>query len=176
MKQWVSTDRANLITEVLPFEEFLEVLIEKPMSLKKHHYIFKVQSTHLNDLKESMTEDFAENFIFVIQNEIQSYHWNNPQIILHPFVYYYLNNGEICHRSLCIISDCLDHSTVAGHCFQKHLTEDVKKTAPFVEKIIYFSDGVGSQYENKKSFLNVCHHSKVFGLLVEWHFFATSHG
>jgi len=28
-KQWISTDRANLITEVLPLEEFLDVLIEK---------------------------------------------------------------------------------------------------------------------------------------------------
>ena len=134
-------------------------------------------------MKDTITEevcitlgDFAENFTFVVQDEIQSYHWSNPQVTLHPFVYYYLNDGEMCHRSLCVISDCLDHSTAAVHCFQKHLTEDIKKNAPLVKKIVYFSDGAGSQYKNKKHFLNICNHSKDFGLEAEWHFFATSHG
>ena len=156
-KQWISTDRANLITEVLPVDEFFEALIEKLTLLKKHHFISKVQSKYLKQLKDTMTEevcitlgDFAENFTFVVQDEIQSYHWCNPQVTLHPFVYYYLNDGEVCSRSLCVISDCLDHSTAAVHCFQNHLTEDVKKVAPSVTKIVYFSDGAGSQYKNKK--------------------------
>jgi len=44
------------------------------------------------------------------------------------------------------------------------------------KKIIYFSDGVASQYKNRKNFLNLCYHEKDFGIRAEWHFSATSHG
>ena len=32
--------------------------------------------------------DFAENFTFVMQDEVQSYHWNNVEATIHPFVCY----------------------------------------------------------------------------------------
>ncbi len=31
-----------------------------------------------------MLADFAENFKFVIQDKIQSYHWSQHQCMLHP--------------------------------------------------------------------------------------------
>ena len=45
-----------------------------------------------------------------------------------------------------------------------------------VKKVIYFSDGAGSQYKNKSNFLNLLLHKKDFSVEAEWHFFATSHG
>ena len=36
--------------------------------------------------------DFAENFTFVMQDEVQSYHWNNAQATIHPLVCYWLEN------------------------------------------------------------------------------------
>ena len=41
---------------------------------------------------------------------------------------------------------------------------------------MYFSDGAGSQYKNRKNFINLCHHEEDFGILAEWHFSATAHG
>jgi len=38
--------------------------------------------------------------------------------------------------------------------------------------MIYFSDGAASQYKNRKSFLNMCHHKDDFGIAAEWHFFS----
>jgi len=45
-----------------------------------------------------------------------------------------------------------------------------------VKKIIYFSDGAGSQYKNRFNFLNLLHHETDFDVRAEWHFFATAHG
>lgn len=182
-KQWVNTDRAELITQIKATDEFLESLVEKLLALKTHHFTAKTQSLYFRKLKEKLTSkecvvlaDFAENYTFTIQDEIQSYHWNNQQATIHPFVYYYKNDANVCHRNLCIISDHLVHDTVAVYTFQKHLIDDIKNIAPSVEKVIYFSDGSSSQYKNKKNFVNVCHHVTDFGIKSEWNFFASSHG
>ena len=45
-----------------------------------------------------------------------------------------------------------------------------------LRKLIYFSDGVSSQYKNRKNFSNLCIHKSDFDLDVEWNFFATAHG
>ena len=44
--------------------------------------------------------DFAEDYSIMVQDEIQSYHWENSQVTLHPFVLYYPNNdGKLLHES-----------------------------------------------------------------------------
>ena len=45
-----------------------------------------------------------------------------------------------------------------------------------MKKVIYFSDGAASQCNNRKNFINLCHHSNDFGMEAESHFFATSLG
>ena len=44
------------------------------------------------------------------------------------------------------------------------------------KKTIYFSDAVASQYKNRKNFINLCLHEDDFGILAEWHFYATYRG
>lgn len=182
-KQWVTVDRAEMLTLTTPRDEFFETLAQKLDKLKKHHYISKVQSQFLKDKKASLNSseclvlaDFAENFSFVIQDEIQSHHWVNRQATIHPFVYYCHEGGQLKHQSICIISDHMEHNTAAVHTFQTHLIRHIKATIPEVKKIIYYSDGASSQYKNKKNFANICNHKKDFGLDCEWHFFASSHG
>lgn len=58
------------------------------------------------------------------------------------------------------------------HYFCSH----IKEVLPDVRMVKYFSDGAASQYKNFKNLENVMHHQKDFGLMAEWHFFATSHG
>ena len=76
-----------------------------------------------------------------------------------------------------VISDCLQHDTVAVHLFQKRLIAYLRrKVSSNPQKIYYFSDGAASQYKNRKNFINLCHHQEDFGVDAEWHFSATSHG
>ena len=121
--------------------------------------------------------DFSENYSFVLQDAAQGFHWNNAQATIHPFIIYYRHSEEECHLSYVVISDCLHHDTVAVYLFQKRLIAYLKGVLPSsLKKIIYFSDGVASQYKNCKNFTNLCNHKADFGIQAEWHFSATSHG
>ena len=42
-----------------------------------------------------MMPDFSENYSFVLQDATQSFHWNNSQATIHPFVAYYMKFGEL---------------------------------------------------------------------------------
>jgi len=70
----------------------------------------------------------------------------------------------------------MDHDVSLVHQIQKECIEHVKKKIHGLTKIVYFSDGCGAQYKNRKNFLNLCHHTTDFNVAAEWVFFATSHG
>lgn len=118
--------------------------------------------------------DFSENFAFIAKDAVQGFHWVNNQSTLHPFVAYIADSHPI---SMCIISDHMEHSTVAVHYFQQVIIEYLRGKHPLLQKILYYSDGAASQYKNKKNFTNLLFHKKDFhGIEAEWHFFAASHG
>ena len=56
--------------------------------------------------------DFVKNFTFVMQDEVQSYHWTSAQATIHTFVCYWLENGVSKHVSYVAVSVCLTHSTI----------------------------------------------------------------
>ena len=121
--------------------------------------------------------DFAENYQFVIQDEIQGFHWNSSQCSLHPVVIYYKSNKAIQSHSLCFISDDLNHDV-------DHVYEVIQQTINFLKlflpfetkQIHYFSDGCAGQYKNCKNMLNQSLHLQDFEISSTWTFFATSHG
>ena len=183
--QWVSTDRSEIRSVTETAEEFISKLCDKLLILRKHSFIARQQSKAFTEIKNNLKEgeilvqgDFAENFKIIVQNASQSFHWNNKQVTIHPFVCYFRNSdGEIKHVSYVPISECNTHDTVAVYMFQEKLIKFLKETVGFdIKKIFYFSDGCAGQYKNCKNFINLCHHESFFGIEAEWHFFATSHG
>ena len=121
--------------------------------------------------------DFAENYQFLVQDEIQSYHWSKEYCTLHPLVVYFIDgDGNIQHNSLCFISDDNNHDTNFVYKIQTILVDYLKENLPIVDKIFYFSDGCAERYKNCKNFINLCHHQQNFNMDAEWIFFANSHG
>ena len=182
--QWETTDRASLITITTTFEEYKETLIEAIDLLTKHSFLAKCQASFLKSKKEALLAneaivlgDFAENYQFLIQDEIQSYHWSKKYCTLHPLVLYLLDdNGELKHESFCFISNDNTHDTNFVYKLQTILVDFLKKNYGNITKLFYFSDGYAEQYKNYKNFVNLCHHEVDFGISAEWIFFATSHG
>jgi len=82
--------------------------------------------------------DFAENYLFVVQDEVQGFHWNNSQCTLHPVVIYYKLNDEVKHISYCIISDDRNHDVAMVYAVQKSILEDIKQKIPTLSNVIYF--------------------------------------
>lgn len=184
-KQWISTDRSTLETITKSADEFVESFCEKLKTLLTHSFVAKQQSLFQNEVRDGLKPgvfqviaDFSENYSFILQDEAQGFHWNNSQATIHPFVVYYAESpGKLNHLSFVVVSECLNHDTVAVYLYQKCLIEFLKsrfKSLPL--KIFYFSDGAAAQYKNRKNFLNLCYHKTDFGINAEWHFFATSHG
>ena len=121
--------------------------------------------------------DFAENYHYIVQDEVQGFHWNKDQCTLHPVVIYYKNeNSELVHRSLCVISDDLDHDTNFVNKLQELVCTYMKNEMPQITNIEYWSDGCAGQYKCFKNMMNLCLHKEDFGLEAKWYFFATSHG
>ena len=122
--QWDTTDRAALTTHTNTYEDYKDILIDAIDQLTRHSaYLAKCQAKYLNEKKESLSNnealilgDFAENYQFLIQDEIQSYHWSKEYCTLHPVVIYYCDGeGNLQHISLCFISDDNIHDTTFVH-------------------------------------------------------------
>ena len=191
-KQWTTTDRATLETKVLSVDEFVRMFLAALPTVLLHDFIAKQQSQFMQTTKSQLKRgeflvvgDFAENYSLMLQDAAQSFHWNNLQATIHPFVCYYINDSaqdeataqrKIDHVSFVVISESNVHDTVAVHLYQKMLIKFLTKKTERPQKIIYFSDGCAAQYKNRKNFINLCHHEEDFGMPAEWHFFATSHG
>ncbi|ESO09020.1 hypothetical protein HELRODRAFT_168952 [Helobdella robusta] len=119
--QWSHDDnRSSLISVQDTVDSFIERFSQKLDELSSHHYISKEQLKYLSDSKENLKNsecialmDFAENYSVIIQDAIQSQHWSNTQVTLHPIVLYYRDDENLSVKSVCMISDCLDHNVFA---------------------------------------------------------------
>lgn len=169
--QWTTTDRATLETKVLSVDEFIEMFITMLKKLLVHDFIATMQASFLQQRKDTLkvgeflvVADFSENYSFVVQDEIQSFHWNNSSATIHPFVCYYMDKGQLANLCYIVISESLQHDTIAVHLFQRKLveflTQECRGKKP--QKIMYMSDGCAAHYKNCKNFSNLCYHFEDF--------------
>ena len=80
---------------------------DKLIKLLTHSFIALNQSNFFKETKENLKEgpfavicDFAENYKFVLQDEIQSFHWNNSQATILPFAIYYKSENKLSPPAL----------------------------------------------------------------------------
>ena len=92
-KQWTLTDRSNLETKVLPTDKFLDTSMASLRKLQVHDFIAKMQAMFVTEAKDCLKNneflvigDFSENFTFICQDAIQSFHWTNAQATIHPII------------------------------------------------------------------------------------------
>ena len=183
-KQWTTTDCTELIFRKLPVDEFINFLREKLDKITAHSFIAGAQSQYLKQLKDNLKPneavvlvDFAENYQFQVQDEIQGYHWNKNYCSLHPFVVYYKSDDILSQSSVCVLSDDLDHDVFFVYKVLQATSDFMKNELNLQLQLIhYFSDGCAAQYKNYKHFLNLHHHKEDFLKDCIWNFFATSHG
>lgn len=157
------------------FETLLKQIIYHDFVSQKQSQYFSKRKTDLDENEVLIVCDFSENYTFIIQDAIQSYHWSNKQCTIHPFALYWKEANESKMLSIVVIADSLKHDVIAVYLFQKglikYIQDHIGKT-----KLTFFSDGAGGQYKNRKNFANICQYKGKYDLDIEWHFFATSHG
>ena len=138
----------------------------------------KQDTGNRRNLSVESLQDFDENYQYLIQDAIQSFHWSKEYCTLHLLIICYKDaDGNPPHYSSCFISHDNTLSTSFIHKIQKTLmVEFLKERLPNVTEINYVSDGCGGQYKNFKNFFNLFSHKVDFSIKAEWIFFATSHG
>ena len=171
-QQWTTSDRAELISCTLPLDEFIEQLCEQLDEITSHSFIARSQSQYLNKLKENLKcgeviilGDFAENFSFIVQDEIQGYLWNKQQCSLHPIVLYYCkeNESDLVSTSICFLFDDVKHDVNFVYQIMKDTIKYIcDNITEALSKVHYFSDGCAGQYKNCKNFLDLCFHNSDF--------------
>ena len=119
--QWLNTDRANLNTQTLLVDDFIELSVNSTDDMTIHGFISKAQSSYFKDCKGNLQNDscivildFAENNQFIVQDEVQSFKSNNGQCSIHPGALYYRESetNELKEQSFGFISDGLKDDTV----------------------------------------------------------------
>ena len=96
--------------------------------------------------------DFAENYTFKVQNEVQSMHWYNDQCTILVHICYWRQDGELHKKSIFYISDDKKHDTLfVQHCFKLHHADLFSLGLTFNRHWVW-SDGAASQFKAARSF------------------------
>ncbi|KAG1676397.1 hypothetical protein GQR58_014302 [Nymphon striatum] len=84
-QQWQSTDRSNLYTISSTIAEYVCCLTKAIDNL----------TNNLGSDSCIALFEFAENYQYNVQDEVQSFHWNKSQCTMHPVVIYFKEEGKL---------------------------------------------------------------------------------
>jgi hypothetical protein len=123
------------------FRSLLDQLNSRWPVFVTHTYVTRQQRDYIKFIKinSSVTTfavvhmDFAENFAFVVQKEIQSAYWSKKQATVYTIVIKIGSN----HRNMVIISNRMVHDTSFVYCVQMILVKFIREEYPTVQKINY---------------------------------------
>lgn len=181
--QWIPTPVTTLKNLVDDASDFIPLFCEQIEKLLPHAFIARQQSSYFKALKDTIQNDevvinldFAENYAFIVQDAPPGFHWNNNQATVFVAFFYHRDGNETKNKGFVVISDNLNHDTVAVYTYQQLLIEYLKNQFPSIRKVHYFSDGAPQQFKNFKNILNIYYHSADFEMESDWHFFPTAHG
>jgi len=90
--------------------------------------------------------DFAETYLFYIQDEALGYHWTNKFCTIHPVVCFFLSkDNQLMHVSMCFLSEEMQHNAVMLYFIQKSVKAFLKTKIKDFLNIEHFIDGCIAQ-------------------------------
>ncbi|XP_054775254.2 uncharacterized protein LOC129283486 [Lytechinus pictus] len=165
--------------------DFIKRFQKEIQEFRQHVVRIKNQFRALLDCKNSLKPDeciiqmdFAENYVCVPLEEVQSAYWCQDGVTLHPIVVYFRNDGnELVHQSFAAVSDDRNHNTSTILAILTKLMPKLKELIPHLHKVHYWTDSPTSQYRNKTMFSLVSEHADIFdGIHAQWNYFESGHG
>ena len=87
---WKNTNSSNLVVKLMPVHKFVEYIFERLLKLKTQNFIGEQQTKFFTNKRTNLkfgevliNGDFAENYIFLVQNLAQRFHWNKITCATH---------------------------------------------------------------------------------------------
>ena len=157
---WSIWKKVNVRYELLhltgTFQALMEEIDDLWPNFITHSFYTHKQRDYIAFIKEmsSITTftfvqlDFAQNFSFVIQREVQSAYYSRQQAAI---LTVYIKIGEE-HRNMVFISENLTHDTRFVYCAQKSIVDFLRKEYHNVIKINYVSDRASAHFKSVRHF------------------------
>ena len=132
--------------------------------------------------------DFAENYTFEAQREIQSEYYHSDQVSIFVHVLYRHaqqnvddiestnDNRHVIKEYHFYISDDRTHDThYVQHCFDI-IYDSLKTRGIVMNEHWIWSDGCAGQFKSSRSFFWLCRLQRKTNIKHHWNFFETGHG
>lgn len=181
-QQWQTNDRVEKVLVTAGAAEVFKDLKTQLKSFLIHVYVKRKQAAHMIKLQNEvdgrkilLQVDFSENATLHEQDEIQSVHWGHGQATVFT-AHAWIDATDNTRESIVIISDELQHTKLGVHAFMSHIFAKLQEKHPSIKHIDVYSDGASSQFKQRFLFSNLFGWQQQFGIKLQWHFFATSHG
>lgn len=134
------------------FKMHLKIFIAHNFRSYWQHTQFKECISNFPDDVVLSVVDFAENYTFKVQNEIQSMHWHNDQCTIMVHICYWRDNNVRKKQAIFYISDDRNHDTLfVQHCFLQHHQWLSAQGLAFKRHWVW-SDGAASQFKAARPF------------------------
>ena len=140
---------------------------------RQQKHFFDTQKSKVDGKRCVLHVDFSENATLKGQDEPQSAHWTHSEAGLFTAYIWVSKQSEESHI---VVTDDVHHTKDQVWTFMSSLLEDITTRHLNIEVIDVFSDGTSTQFKQKYLFSNLAKWESTFGIKVNWHFFATSHG
>lgn len=178
-----SKKRKDLVHKEMQCWEFIQLLKTKLKLFITHNYVAQWQGQQFKDCLLRFPDDvvvsvvdFAENYAFKEQNEIQSMHWYSSQVTIFVHITYYRKAGEVVKVIHFFISDDKVHDTLfVQHCFMLH-RDWLQQEGVTPKQHWVWSDGAASQFKGARPFYFVARYGGLTGIRMSWFFFGSGHG
>ena len=180
---WTVKDgRCQLVKEKIIIECLLKNVKARLKKFRVHHFVKTRQAAFLSDkikhlqVGECLVQlDFAENFAFTLQDEVQSHYYSRDQCSILTCVVYYQCDGTVQHESFCGFSEDRLHDVAPMILGVSRLLRMVAAKM-HISTITYFTDGAPQHFKNRLVLWFTLHHSELFGMPATWHYHASHHG
>lgn len=178
---WKDEGKLIKATEEGTSHDLAEYIATNTPQFLKHSYIKRSQAGSYQEQREKassssfnkksalMQVDFSENFTCIAQDEIQSFHWVQPQVSLFTVSLWY--SGK--QHPIVIVSDNLDHSK---NTIIPYIDKILKEIPNSIEEVKIWSDGPSSQFKNRYIAAGIDVLQRRYNKNIIWNYFATSHG
>ena len=184
VKQWMKDENTGYFAKVTvewSVHDLCRTLKENLEKLKLHYYIKRVQSASYNYETKNLDDDtvlihvdYAEKYKNKQQDEIKPAYYGTSQFTLYTAEIYYVKNEKVEGHSFTLVTDSEKQELAEeSYSFNLKLLELAAELASF-KKVIFWSDGCGSQYRSRYAFDLITHLPKE--LEITWNFFEHDHG
>lgn len=175
--------RKVLSLKEMSSKELLDLFRGHLSKFIKHNWVYRWQSEQFKECLRIFPDDvvvsvvdFAENYTFKEQNEIQSMHWFSSQVTIFVHITYVRIAGSVHKYYHFYISDDKTHDTLfVQHCFMLHHGW-LKEIGVSLKEHWVWSDGAASQFKAKRPFYFVARYGTLTGLKMTWNFSGSGHG